>query len=111
MRHRGMAEPGFRTLQCTVTKRRGTTLKRRPATANLGEGNVIAGRNKRLFLQAMVGGFLSGATPGERDAALLRRTLRDRGNQQHVLSHASNVGARAMVGAGARPLLLHAEGS
>src|SRR3954470_11102907 len=53
-------------------------------------------RHQRLFLQRMEGYFLSRRPAREADAALLWRTLPQRGDKQHVLSHAEGVCARSM---------------
>src|SRR5262245_26799660 len=62
-------------------------------------GNVS--RNERLFLQGVVGAFLSGKAACPGDAALLRRALPDGGDQQHLLPDAGPCPAGALGAGGA----------
>ena len=81
------------------------------AALERSELDEAIGGNERLLVQGMAGALLSGEASRRRDAALLRRALRDRRDQQHVLPHAGGIDARAMVGASARSFYFHPEGA
>src|SRR6267143_2991069 len=69
------------------------------------------GRNERLRLQGVAGELLSEGHQGEGHAALLRDAAPERGDQQHLLSHAERNRAPGMGRAGSRGVHVRAEGA
>src|SRR6266581_3134647 len=76
-----------------------------------GVAHEGAGRDERIRLQGVAGELLSEGHQGEGHAPLLRDTAPERGDQQHVLSHAERDRAPGMGRAGPGRFHVRAEGA
>src|SRR4051812_41816757 len=93
-------------IQCNVIRNYLSNEHGRSDYRTIQRGPAPAGGGQRLFLQGVEGKFLPAGSEAGCDAALVRAAPANRGDQQHLLSHAEPDGA-ADVGrdyAGALPV-------